>query len=91
MNTPADTAAGAEQLPARRTATFPGDCRDFDPDSYVGSMGRFYRPVAAEYDGTQTVITYEPVPMEEMGQRFGHHIDSAIERIEIAALFGGPR
>jgi hypothetical protein len=69
--------------------TFPGDCTDFDPDSYVGSGGRFFRPVAAEFDGTNTVIEYEPVPMEEMPQRYGYLIDAAQEKDRVFCVYGG--
>lgn len=71
------------------TQTFSGDCSDFDPDSYVGSGGRFFRPVSAAFDGTNTTISYVSVPMEEMPQRYGYLIDAAQEKDRVLELFGG--
>lgn len=72
-----------------KTQTYTGDRRNYDPDSFIGGNNRFFRPVAAEYDGRRTVITYEPVPMEEMQTRYGHLIDQAQDRAHLMALFGG--
>lgn len=69
--------------------TFPGDRRDFDPDSFVGCNGRFFRPVAAEFDGQRTVISYEPVPLEEMPARYGHLVEQAEDRAVLVEIFGG--
>lgn len=69
--------------------TYPGDCRAFDPDTYIGCNGRFFRPVSADFDGRNTTISYERVPMEEMPARFGHLIDEAQDRMALAELFGG--
>jgi hypothetical protein len=69
--------------------TFAGDQREFDPESFVGANGRFFRPVSAEFDGERTEITYERVPMEEMPQRYGHLIDVANARGDIIETFGG--
>ncbi|MGB3484009.1 MAG: hypothetical protein WBB07_17560 [Mycobacterium sp.] len=68
---------------------FAGDRRAFDPDSFVGTMGRFFRPISAEYDGSHTTIEYERVPMEQMGEQFGHFIDKAQDRMAVAETFGG--
>lgn len=72
-----------------KTAHYPGDRRNFDPDSYVGFDGRFFRPVDAVFDGERTTISYEPVPMEEMPQRYGHKIDEVQEKHRILQVFGG--
>ena len=69
--------------------TFAGDQRNYDPDSYIGANGRFFRPVSAEYDGTRTVIEYERIPFDEMGQRYGHLIDKAQDKAMVVQLFGG--
>lgn len=66
---------------------------NFDAHGYAGAdkFGAFYRPISATYDPVagMTKIQYMPVPMSEMGQRYPHKIDEAIERARIAALFGG--
>lgn len=68
---------------------FAGDHRAFDPDSYIGTLGRFYRPVSADYDGTHTTIEYERVPMDQMSQRYSHHVDKMQDRMAVAEVFGG--
>lgn len=69
--------------------TFAGDHRDFERDSFIGTLGRFFRPITADFDGTNTVITYERVELADMPAQFGHFIDRAEVRADIATLFGG--
>jgi hypothetical protein len=68
---------------------FRGDHRNFNPDSFVGTLGRFFRPISADFDGEFTVITYERVPMDQMAREFGHFVDAAQDRLVIAQTFGG--
>lgn len=74
-----------------KTQTFPGDRRAFDPDSFVGCNGRFFRPVSVTYSAEvdKTTVSYEPVPMDEMSARYGHLIDAAEEKAALIELFGG--
>lgn len=69
--------------------SYPGDQRNYSADHYVGCNGKFYRPVGAEFDGTNTVIELEPVPLDQMGQLFGDKLDQAIDAARISELFGG--
>lgn len=72
-----------------KTQTYAGDRRNFDPDSFVGGNGRFFRPVGADFDGQSTVISYEPVPMDEMPARYGHLIEAVEAKADVIELFGG--
>jgi hypothetical protein len=76
-------------------ATYPGDCTPINESTYVGPdrFQAFYRPVSATHDAEadRTTIQYKPVPMSEMGTRYSHLIDQAIDRNELAQLFGGAR
>lgn len=79
-------------MPETRTQTYPGDRRNADRDTFIGSGGRFFRVVGEPvYDpaADSTVITYERVPMDEMGSRYGHLIDQAVDRLTLSELFGG--
>lgn len=69
--------------------TFAGDHRAFDPDTFVGTGGRFFRPVSAEFNGATTVIEYVAVPMAEMPQRYGHLVDEAEDKAALIEMFGG--
>lgn len=76
-----------------RTQVYPGDRRNFDETDFIGANGRFWRPVndpAPVYDSAAntTTISYVRVPMDELGARYGHLIDRAIDRMTISELFG---
>lgn len=64
----------------------------FNPDSFIGCDGRFFRPVSSEFDGEFTTVDYERVPLDQMGAQFPHHLDAARDRHErtapLAQLFG---
>lgn len=71
--------------------TYAGDQTRFDPETFIGGNGRFFRPVAATYDSQAdtTTVEYERVPLAEMDERYGHLIDKAEDRLRIAEVFGG--
>lgn len=68
--------------------TYPGDCRNYDRDHYVGGDGKFYRPVNAVLDGANTVIEFEPIPLDQMGLLYGDKLHQAIDAARIGELFG---
>lgn len=70
---------------------YKGDCTDIDPQHYVGPdrFGAFYRPVAAEFDGTRTRIDYLPIPPAELPEFANDHVRQAMDRVQIAGLCGG--
>lgn len=70
---------------------YQGDCADIDPQHYVGPdlHGAFYRPVAAEFDGTRTRIDYLPIPPADMQTFADDHVRQTEDRVRIAGLFGG--
>jgi len=75
------------------TATYPGDCTDFDPAAYVGAdtAGAFYRPIEATYDAETdvTTIRYRPIPPADMPRYGEPKMEQLYERARLIELFGG--